>query len=527
MNDEKKRDWCARRTRRGRRATALAMALVSAGCSGTSPDESSEAIGAIDSAILDGTTVNPSAYPAVGMVWAATGTPNEYKTGTGTLFGSRYVLTAAHVVRPQWGVYPPNVFVYFDNGNGKVKYMAETVFIHPSYLQYTNTPYLNKLWDGFNKEGVFDVAVLILSEVPAGITPVPLSAVVPAPPSAVSFLGYGMVATGGAVPADNTTQSLYRGTNTIDSANETYVRTKYQPGTSGTYKGDSGGPLLLGSSLAGVTTSVSGYGYGSEDTFTRVGTIQPWIMGLLPGSNGQFTTDYYENVEETRPPFALNSMGHYSEPRTFGGGLDEDKISFRLDSASHVRISAPHHFDWTTPDPSVTLTKNGTAVPLDQPNTALYEGDLAAGTYVATIKNNYSRGLSYTLGISTDGWFVQGDPFEPDGPYRYIQFPLGYVSNHNILPRNDQDYVAFEIGTRSNVRIETLPLSGNPDNDRSADTVITLMTSGGTELETNDDRPNSYCSLIERTLDPGRYIVKVAGYMGNQVSYYGIRTTTF
>jgi len=506
-------------------AAALVLALVSAGCAETSSEE----LGTKQDAILDGVNVGPSAYPAVGFVRAANGTTTSTDTGTGTLIGPRYVITAAHVVQKQWGVYPPDVSVSFDTGGGKVKYPVESIYIHPSYLQIMKDPTLTKLWERHSKEGVFDVALLILSQTPVGVTPVALSTAVPTASTAVSFLGYGMTATGGAVPVPNNIKySLYRGTNALTFVDQTYALTQYKVGTSGTYSGDSGGPLMIDNAIAGVTNSVTGYNYDSVDTFTRLGTIQPWISGMMGGPGGMFAPDVYESTEQTRPAFALNSINHYSEPRSFTNAADLDQISFQLDRNSHVRISCPHHFDWTTPFVTASVTKNGAAVTLDNPNVSLYEGDLGPGTYVVTVKNNYSRGLSYTLGISADGWFVQGDAFEPDGA-RANQLALGNVSDHNIMPANDEDYMFFDLSETSNVRIETLPVSGTAENDHSSDTVVTLMDASGNFLEFNDDKPgaSSYCSFIERRLDPGSYLLKVGGYAGNQVSYYGMRVTKF
>jgi V8-like Glu-specific endopeptidase len=71
-------------------------------------------------------------------------------TGTGTLIGSRYVLTAAHVVGEEYKNATPNITVRLGAGSNRRDYSVQYVMIPPSYLQLMNSEQLSKLW----KDGI-------------------------------------------------------------------------------------------------------------------------------------------------------------------------------------------------------------------------------------------------------------------------------------------------------------------------------------------------------------------------------------
>jgi hypothetical protein len=329
------------------------------------------------------------------------------------------------------------------------------------------------------------------------------------------------------VPVPAPSDALYRGTNRVDWLSETYVQTTFTQGTSGVFAGDSGGPLLVGSQLVAVTKSTSGHTYGSVNTFTRVSTILPWLNDVLAGGAGLYVTDPYEATEGTRPALALN--GHYAEPRTFTNSADTDTLRFQLNSTQRVRISIHHHLTWRVPVPTLTVTKDGAPVALSNPDASVYEGSLAAGTYTITTKNNYARGLSYSLGVSTDGWTLLGDMWEPDDVDVQGQ-PLGRDNPYNLFPAGDEDMSYFEITQAGNYRFETLPLNGNVANDYSGNTVLYLYDSSYRLIGENDNAPNmnTYWSRLEINLPVGAYAVKVKHrWPTGTIPYYTLRATKY
>ncbi len=82
-----------------------------------------------------------------------------------------------------------------------------------------------------------------------------------------------------------------------------------------------------------------------------------------------------------------------------------------------------------------------------------------------------------------------------------------------ITPAGDEDFFSFDIpGTvPMDVRIQTYGTLGDL-NTCPGDTVLHLLDAAGAQIATNDDGGNGACSLINQTLAPGQYFVRVRGF---------------
>ncbi len=90
------------------------------------------------------------------------------------------------------------------------------------------------------------------------------------------------------------------------------------------------------------------------------------------------------------------------------------------------------------------------------------------------------------------------------------------AEDYSISPPSDVDFVKFYVSCRMEVTIETMGVG-------DADTVIELYDSSYDLIGEDDDSGSGYYSLIQMTLDPGLYYVKVFEYgQDDEISNYDI-----
>lgn len=231
--------------------------LTLAACSAETPDGHAR-LGSQSPKITGGTT--DSGHPTAGTLLSGS------SACTATLIGNHTVLTAGHCIK--------SILPTFTTSGASYKAIAVTR--HPSYGGGNNN----------------DVAIVVLGEDVAGVTPTPINTQMVTVGQAITLVGYGLSGTGGGFGTKRV------GTNTISSVGATTFKFL---GNSNVCDGDSGGPTYVeinGEELvAGVHSTRSGSGCGSGGTDMRVDAYQDWIMdtaegdvalpgtGLPPGGN--------------------------------------------------------------------------------------------------------------------------------------------------------------------------------------------------------------------------------------------------
>jgi len=207
-----------------------------------------------------------AAYPAVARlnIWTAT---SEFLC-TGTLVSPSTILTAAHCVADD----PVRIDAdFFTTATTGISYAAVAYAIHPEYL-------------GGNDA---DLAVLWLEAPVVGITPVPLAGWKPRPRTVGTIVGYGLDEVGNLGVKEMGTVRLKRcprRMRALDIWPGELARDlcwSRRPWQQDTCKGDSGGPLLVGGAVAGVTSAGDANCTGLLSWDTSVVEFLPWITNML------------------------------------------------------------------------------------------------------------------------------------------------------------------------------------------------------------------------------------------------------
>jgi uncharacterized protein YkwD len=188
---------------------------------------------------------------------------------TATLVGSRTVLTAAHCV-----------------GKSGLRFVVGGRTYYPShYVPHPRCELNMQHPDCTHSTGIeFDIAVVILKNSVANITPSPISTRKPSVGQRLVLVGYGKTSEGG---GGSGTKRM--GTNTIDAVQSTKLRFLGASGSdSNLCNGDSGGPSFgLGSTgeevVVGVHSSKDITGCGTGGTDMRVDVFEQWLVASSGG----------------------------------------------------------------------------------------------------------------------------------------------------------------------------------------------------------------------------------------------------
>lgn len=230
--------------------------------------------------ILDGTRVSESQYPYVARL-----TYGGELLCTGTLVGSRYVLTAAHCFfdsRNRRAVGDTEIVARM---NGQ-HYTSTRVSIHPTYRSRSSACV----------DGEIDAAIIELASDVSGVSPVPLVETVTPVGSVITLVGYGTEGTGstgenGSIPPVglvNTGTTIVQGygdSPPAKNSDSTYYFWKFDSGEANTGSGDSGGPAFLYAGtqpyISGITCGGEGESqFGTYSYNTRSDVLVTWLRAI-------------------------------------------------------------------------------------------------------------------------------------------------------------------------------------------------------------------------------------------------------
>lgn len=241
---------------------------------------------------------------------------------TGTLIGSKYVLTAAHCVEAQGGGFIGDRSATFEVG-GRI-YRSERIHVHPDY-------------NPNNFDAGNDIAIIELRQDVVGVEPMEIMRTRPNVGTIMTLVGFGQGGTSrdGYDPNDNGKQAgdteLERVTNThlwwnFDSHNE-----------ANTAPGDSGGPAIITLGgvryIAGVTSGGTGdaHSLGDQSFDTRVDVHASWIDEIVGDGGNQ--DDHSDKIGDAATTINLNRNDKAVGRGEFEVAGDRDVFKINFDSA--------------------------------------------------------------------------------------------------------------------------------------------------------------------------------------------------
>jgi secreted trypsin-like serine protease len=188
---------------------------------------------------------------------------------TGTLITPTVVVTAAHCLQQS----PVRVVAAFFPDGIEQSFEGSAYALHPDYSPDTLA--------------YADIALLALATPASSITPMPLAATPPRPGRAGVIVGYGRDAFArvglkemGSVRLRRCPR-VYRPARLAKGQLSTSLCWRPKPRGQDTCEGDSGGPLLIDGTVAGITSGGFPQCPGKLSWDTSVALFRPWIDALL------------------------------------------------------------------------------------------------------------------------------------------------------------------------------------------------------------------------------------------------------
>lgn len=456
--------------------------------------------------IVNGTQT--TAYPSVGICGDASG-----GFASGTLIGSRWVLTAAHVTEglsATQGRFTVNGQTY------------STIRIH-NHPQYSPNV--------FGSDMANDIALMELDRDVVGVTPSVIARSAPAVGQLLTIVGFGGGGTG--TTGHNGDFGVKRvGTTPVDQVTSTLIHWNFDNNTeSNTAPGDSGGPAYAtingAQVIVGVTSGgdQANAGIGDHSFDTRVDAYASWIdsvVGTTGGGGGGTggggtgggtggTDDHVNAPGAGATVIALNANGQGSGSGTFEAAGDRDVFAFTVAQSGSVAI---------------TLTgSNGldTYLRLYSSNGQLLaENDDANNTLNSALSSNLTAGTYYlSAGAYNDagtGTYQAAVDFDPAAPVDdHANDPnasatlvtldaAGHGTATGTLEvAGDRDVFKFTVTKAGSV---TVALSATGD----LDTYLRLYNSNGQVVAENDDFNGTLNSSITASLAAGTYYLSAGSY---------------
>lgn len=270
------------------------------------------------------------------------------------------------------------------------------------------------------------------------------------------------------------------------------VTTLVQPGetywaaVSG-YGSDTTGPYILNSRVM-IAQTDSYEPNNSQDTATMITpSTPPQEHSLSPAGD----EDWFQvNLEEPTEPYILQ-LATGSDIDTFMELYDQygNMIQSDDDSAGNgnARIN-------------LTVEKTGTYY-------------LKVRGYDTSTQGDYTLSALRTI--------LQVDEYEPDDTMAQATLldPQGPPQNHTFVDSNDIDWLRLDIEVASQLSLET---SGD------VDTYLTLYNAQGSMILSDDDTGPDVNALIQETLQPGVYFIKVNPVSDNLINApYSIHSSLY
>jgi V8-like Glu-specific endopeptidase len=236
-------------------------------------------VGSRRSAIIGG--VEESGRPEVGVIHAG-----NQSACTGTLIGTRAVLTAAHCVATKTPPYqlidPVNFYI---GGLYGTRYTAASAIVHPGYAGGNNA----------------DIAVVLLKEDVTEFSPIQIASSPPVVGEEVVLVGYGRTG-----EESGSFGTMHRAVNIISSVEAQIFRIEGVGGGTGNIcNGDSGGPTFAKRNgrevLIGIHSTKGGV-CGQQGNDMRADVFLPWIANQISANAGSFSP--------TPLPFGATCVDH-------------------------------------------------------------------------------------------------------------------------------------------------------------------------------------------------------------------------
>ncbi len=392
--------------------------------------------------IVNGTET--TAYPQVGICGDASG-----GFGSGTLIGSRWVLTAAHVTEGV-GATQGRFTV-----NGQT-YSTIRIHNHPQYSPNV-----------FGTDQANDIAIMELDRDVVGVTPSQILRTTPAVGQLLTLVGFGGGGTG--TTGHNGDFGIKRvGTTPIDQVTSTLLHWNFDNNTeANTAPGDSGGPAYLTVNgqqvVAGVTSGgdQANAGIGDHSFDTRVDVYASWIDSVIGsgsggggggtggGGGGTGTTDDHSNsANNTATPITLNANGNGVASGTLEVAGDRDFFSVVFSGDGEVKLALN-----ATTDLDTYLRL------YDSAGRLVAENDDSNGTLNSELTASVRTGTYYlsagayadaaTGGYSVSVAFKQNAPVETFQDYFFSLLDPGTLTNSNgsTLAVDDSDIVKLTVSS--------------------------------------------------------------------------------